>query len=172
MSLKILWNWIGSKLRKPAEKPEVVEKSDNELIKYIEKEKRKEYSFDRFKRWLREQNEEHTFAKEISEGTTVYFSDDFAAAYDLRIRGLEDTNPFIIVQTDIGMGLGEEGEINQHFLESVVKIWSTMRAEIWYIDPQIEWLVVINEQGRTRYGIDDLITSTRIDFQFKLSDIV
>jgi hypothetical protein len=33
MSLKALWNWIGSKLRKPAEKPEVVEESDNELRK-------------------------------------------------------------------------------------------------------------------------------------------
>lgn len=174
MGLRTLVNWLWDRLGKPTQKPEIVveTRGDNEWSKYMEQEKREEYPFDRFKRWIREQNEEHTFAKEIRDGTTVYFSDDFAAAYDLRIRGMEEENPFIIVQLDIGKGKRGGGGIDYRFLETAVKTWSTMRAEIWYLDPKVKWIIVINKEGRREYGLEEMIISSKIDFQFKLSDIV
>ena len=47
-------------------------------------------SWQEFKSWLNAQNERYKFAREIREGTTVSFSDEFAAHYDLSIQGFGD----------------------------------------------------------------------------------
>ena len=113
--------------------------------------------FERFKDWLNEQNYINGFALKIKDGTTVYFSDDFADDYDLKIIGEEKSNNTIIVQID--------------FLEIAVKTWRKMECEVWYLDNKLRWLIVDNEKGRKYYKSNDLIKSERMNFQFKLEQV-
>lgn len=126
--------------------------------------------FLRFKDWLREQNATNEFAKRISDGTTVYFSDDFAAAYDLSITGLGESNNRIMVQ--LNLDREQNGELNEDFLEIAVETWRKMKCEVWYLDTRLKWIIVDNENGRKHYKSNELIQSSRIDFQFKLEDVV
>lgn len=77
--------------------------------------------FERFKNWLLEQNALNEFALSIKDGTTVYFSDDFAAAYDLRIVGFGEQNNTIVVQLNNETQNGEG--LNEDFLEVSAKTW-------------------------------------------------
>jgi len=123
--------------------------------------------FEEFKNWIKEQNTLHKFADGIFDGTTVYFSDDFAACYDLRIKGFGKSNNTIVVQLD----LKSEHEINERFLEIAVETWSKLSWEVWYLDNNLQWLIIANEDGRKKHEKSDLIKSKRINFEFKLEQI-
>lgn len=123
--------------------------------------------FQKFKDWINQQNSIHKFADLISNGTTVYFSDEFAACYDLRIKGFEKSNNTIVVQ----LNLESEHEINERFLEISIETWTQLSWEIWYLDNNLQWMIIANEKGRKKYEQNDLIKSNRINFEFKLSQI-
>ncbi len=141
-----------------------LQKTTNEL------KKDQKSDFERFKDWLIEQNAINEFAKEITDGITVYFSDDFAAAYDLRIIGFGKPNNTIVVQ--LNHETEQSDGLNEEFLEISVKTWKQLGWEIWYLDNKLQWLIVDNENDRKRYKNNDLIKSDRINFQFKLQQIV
>ena len=124
--------------------------------------------FQKFKTWIREQNSLHKFADIISDGTTVYFSDDFAACYDMKIKGFAKSEHTIVVQLNIE----SENDVNERFLEISIETWTQVGWEIWYLDPNLQWMIIANPQGRKKYGQDDLIKSERINFEFKLNQII
>lgn len=137
--------------------------------------------------WIKRQNELHHFARQINNGTTVYFSDDFAACYDLRIIGFDESNNTIIVQEDVKRSVspfaalddsagGEavvnnEEEINEDFLEIAIDTWSKLNCEVWYVDSNLKWMIIANEKGRKRYTATDVIKSERLNFEFVLREI-
>ena len=93
---------------------------------------------------IREKNVQEKFTKDITEGTTVYFSDEFAACYDLRIKGFERPDTIVV---QMNLHLGQSEEINEDFLELSVRTWSKLGWEVWYLDNQLKWIVVANEKG-------------------------
>ena len=117
--------------------------------------------------WIKKQNTANKFAKSIENGTTVYFSDDFAACYDLRIVGFEESNNTIVVQEDIQSA----EEINERFLEISIETWTKLNWEVWYLDSNLKWMIIANKDGRKKYNNNDLIKSERINFEFKLKEI-
>ncbi|MGV6861387.1 MAG: hypothetical protein ACWA41_06420 [Putridiphycobacter sp.] len=125
--------------------------------------------FEKFKNWLHEQNAIDEFAQMITDGTTVYFSDDFAAAYDLRIIGKAKSNPTIIVQ--LNLETQQNNGVNEDFLKIAVNTWRKMGCEVWYLDKQLNWLIVDNEKERKHYNSNDMIKSEMINFQFKLEQV-
>lgn len=126
-------------------------------------------SFERFKNWLHEQNVLKKFAQNISDGTTVYFSDDFAAAYDLRIVGFGEPSNTIVVQ--LNLETQEYKGLNERFLETSVKTWKELGWEVWYLDCNLQWLIIDNGYSRIFYSKKDLIKSEKINFEFKLGQI-
>lgn len=148
---------------------------DMKLRKYIEKLLGKNNpdqihpsGCERFKDWIREKNVQEKFAKDITEGTTVYFSDEFAACYDLRIKGFERPDTIVV---QMNLHLGQSEEINEDFLELSVRTWSKLGWEVWYLDNQLKWIIVANEKGRTKYSHKEVVQSDRINFEFMLSQI-
>lgn len=125
-------------------------------------------NFQTFKNWITVQNSLHKFAESISDGSTVYFSDSFAACYDLRIRGFEKPDHTIVVQLNVE----SEQEINESFLEISIETWTDSNYEIWYLDNKLQWLIIADKNGRNKYEKDDLIKSKRINFEFKLNQIL
>jgi len=117
--------------------------------------------------WIKKQNTANKFAKSIDNGTTVYFSDDFAACYDLRIVGFEESNNTIVVQEDIQPA----DDIDDRFLEISIETWTKLNWEVWYLDSNLKWMIIANKYGRKKYNNNDLIKSGRINFEFKLKEI-
>lgn len=117
--------------------------------------------------WIKKQNSLYSFAKVISEGSTVYFSDDFAACYDLRIIGFNESDNTIVVQEDISL----EHNIDERFLEISIETWTKLNWEVWYLDRNLKWMIIANKNGRKKYNNNDLIKSERINFEFKLNQI-
>ncbi len=117
--------------------------------------------------WIKKQNSLYSFAKVISEGTTVYFSDDFAACYDLRIIGFNESDNTIVVQEDIS----SEHGIDERFFEISIETWTKLNWEVWYLDRYLKWMIIANKNGRKKYNNNDLIKSERINFEFKLNQI-
>lgn len=127
-------------------------------------------AFERFKNWLHEQNSLSEFAQNIRDGTTVYFSNDFAAAYDLRIVGFGERNNTIVVQ--LNLETQESKGLNERFLEISVKTWRELGWKIWYLDCELQWLIIDNGYDRIFYKKKDLIKSDKINFEFKLEQIL
>lgn len=140
-------------------------KKPNSDLKKIQKS-----DFGRFKDWLREQNSLNEFVQKISDGTTVYFSDDYAAAYDLQIVGFGKPNNTIVVQ--LNLETEDSDDVNERFLEISIKTWSQFGWEVWYLDNKLQWLIIVNESGRKYYNNSDVIKSGRINFEFKLEQII
>jgi len=127
--------------------------------------------FDKFKNWLHQQNALSRFARNIRDGTTVYFSDDFAAAYDLQIIGLGKEDHTIVVQLNV-YNEGEADTLNEDFLDKSVKTWTALGWEVWYLDNALQWLIIDNGTYRIFYNKKDLIKSNSIHFQFTLDQIL
>lgn len=135
--------------------------------------------------WIKAQNEVNNFAELINDGTTVYFSDDFAACYDLRIIGFEGSKNTIVVQVNMPeiryvfennvLKVGEDQppreQINESLFKLSVETWTKLDWEVWYLDSHLKWMIIANEKGSKKYTDDDLIQSDRINFQFKLNQI-
>ena len=117
--------------------------------------------------WIQKQNSLNKFASVINNGTTVYFSDDFAACYDLRIIGFDEFDNTIVVQEDISL----EHNIDERFLEISIETWTELNWEVWYLDRNLKWMIIANINGRKKYNNNDLIKSERINFEFKLNQI-
>lgn len=117
--------------------------------------------------WIKKQNSLYSFAKVITDGTTVFFSDDFAACYDLRIIGFNESDNTIVVQEDISL----EHNIDERFLEISIETWTKLNWEVWYLDRYLKWMIIANKNGRKKYNNNDLIKSERINFEFKLNQI-
>lgn len=117
--------------------------------------------------WIKKQNTANKFAKSIDNGTTVYFSDDFAACYDLRITGFGESNNTIVVQEDIQSA----DDANERFLEISIETWTKLNWEVWYLDSNLKWMIIANKDGPKKYNNNDLIKSERINFEFKLKEI-
>lgn len=117
--------------------------------------------------WLRKQNQENNFAKRISDGTTVYFSDDYAAAYDLRIGGGKESGKTIIIQEDVLLTSG------RNLLNFAIEAWvDKMNCELWYLDRDLAWMIIVTkENGQRKYKSSDLIQSKQINFEFRLNQI-
>lgn len=148
MKLRKLLDWlIGKNTAKKKEEPQVASNSQ----KFID--------------WIKQQNALNTFAERISNGTTVYFNDELAACYDLMIQGFRDDEKYIVIEF-------EKSFVREDFIEIAINIWTKEAGwELWYIDEDLQWMVKANENGRIRYGRDDLIQSTVIDFEFKLNQV-
>ena len=117
--------------------------------------------------WIQKQNSLNKFASAINNGTTVYFSDDFAACYDLRIIGFDESYNTIVVQEDIS----SEHGIDERFFEISIETWTELNWEVWYLDRKLKWMIIANKNGRKKYNNNDLIKSERINFEFKLNQI-
>ena len=122
-----------------------------------------------FKDWIKKQNESKQFASSISNGTTVYFSDEFAAAYDLRIIGKGAGKKTIIVQDEL--------KNNPSFQQIAIDTWTSATSftayaqELWYLHTNLEWIVVANKNQQTKYTKEEWIKSECIDFEFKLNQV-
>ncbi len=120
-----------------------------------------------FKNWLETQNNQHKFAREIKDGTTVYFSDELAACYDIRIVGLLNDKSSIVIEFENNFTKGED------FIESASNIWVNEAGwEMWFVDNDFQWMIIANENGRKKYNHNELIQSKRINFEFKLEQII
>lgn len=123
-----------------------------------------------FKNWIKHQNKSKQFASSISNGTTVYFSDEFAAAYDLRIIGKGDNKKIIIVQNEL--------ENSPDFQQIAIDTWTSTSSEyppyaqeLWYLQSKLEWIVIANQHQQKKYTKEEWIQSECIDFEFKLSQV-
>ncbi len=118
-----------------------------------------------FKDWLKKQNAVYKFAGDIKDGTTVYFSDDLAACYDIRIAGLSDDKDSVVIEF-------ESSFTGEDFIDLAGNIWVNKAGwEMWYVDNDFQWMIIVNENGRKKYSNSDLIKSKRINFEFKLEQI-
>jgi hypothetical protein len=156
VKIKKFINWITKRRGSSKSAPNEVQKS----------------GFQIFKEWIQEQNSLNKFASDIRDGTTVYFSDDFAACYDLMIKGFGKSENTIVVQLNLETESELKGGINENFLKIVVDTWIQLNWEVWYLDTNLKWMTIANKNGQKKYDNNDLIKSDRIDFEFKLKEII
>jgi hypothetical protein len=150
MKLRKLIDWITGK---------------NTLNKKCELNLRTELNSQKFIDWIKKQNTMNKFATRIKNGTTVYFRDDLAASYDLMIQGLLNDKKCIVIEF-------EKSFVGKDFIEIAIDIWTKEAGwELWYIGGNLQWMIKANENGRIKYGNNDLIKSNVIDFEFKLNQI-
>lgn len=128
-------------------------------------------SLEKFKRWLLTKNEQEKFASAIKDGSTVYFSDEFAACYDLKIQGLEGTFKNAIIVQGALVDRFNKTSSNERFLQLAQETWTGLGFELWYIDRELQWLIVATADDSRTYRQEDTIESRVIDFEFSLAQV-
>ena len=120
-----------------------------------------ENTFASFLLFLKKQNELRPFAKEIGNGTTVYFSDEFAAAYDAIIHRLHENGPIIIQESR-----------DEEFDAFAIKTWLGITKEVWIVHPELSWIKRAYASSSGVYQKDDLFQPSSLPgVSFRLSDI-
>lgn len=118
-----------------------------------------------FKNWLRKQNNQQHFARDIKDGKMVYLSDELAAPYDIMITGLQDDRASIVIEF-------ESDRRREDYVKIAGTMWITQAGwEMWYVGKDFQWLIITDEAGQTKYLPHEVIRSKRITFQFKLEDL-